>query len=78
MSKQMRERHGIADAEKTAMYSEDLQSVVVTDGDGRIELSLGASSYPAGLTPDQAIFIAKQLVAAAKRVKNKARSQPRG
>ena len=69
----MREKHGIADAARIAACRGDLQSVLVTDGIEEIELSLGANSYPAGLTPDQAIFIAKQLIAAARRVKNKNR-----
>jgi hypothetical protein len=64
----MKHKHGINDARKIALVSGDTQSVLVTDGDGEVLLSLGACSYPAGLTPEQARFIALQLQAAAKRI----------
>jgi hypothetical protein len=65
----MRERHGIPNARKIAVSSTDKQSVHVTDADGEVHLSLGSSSYPAGMTPEQAVFIADQLRAAAERVR---------
>ena len=67
----IREVQGIANARKVASASveqSDTQRVMVTDGFGEVYLSLNTSSYPAGLTPDQARLLAKQLKAAADRV----------
>lgn len=65
----MREKHGIAGARKIATNSDDTQAVVVTDGIGEVRLSLSTSLFPAGLTPDEANFIARQLMASAKRAR---------
>lgn len=62
------ERHGIAGAKKLATICTDIQSVLVTDGNKQVELHLTANSYPAGLTPEQARFIAKMLNESAGRV----------
>lgn len=66
----IKEIHGIADARKVTMMKSDVvQDVTVEDGDGEVLLGLTTSSYPAGLSPERAEFIAKLLVAAAKRVR---------
>jgi hypothetical protein len=60
---------GIADAMRiSAVASDDRQSVTVTDGEDCVKLSLGTSSFPAGLTPEQARQIARDLRASADRV----------
>ena len=48
----------------------ETQSVLVTDDHSRVVLSLSACTYPAGLTPDQARFIAQELIDSAKRVED--------
>lgn len=64
----IRERHGIADATKvTGAEAKNLQDVTVEDGDHRVLLILSAN-WPAGLTPEQARYIAQQLEASADRV----------
>jgi len=69
----VKEIHGVADARKVAMMkSEIVQDVTVTDGNGEILLNLGTSLYPAGLTPERAEFVAKLLVSAARRVRERA------
>ena len=66
----IKEIHGVANARKTAMMkSEIVQDVTVEDGDGEVLLGLGTSSYPAGLTPEHAEFVAKLLISAAKRIR---------
>lgn len=65
----MKQKHGIADARKIAMVGlTDETSVVVTDGDGYVALSIGSQTYPCGMTPEQARFIAAALIASAERV----------
>lgn len=64
----MRECHGLEDVVQIAMSEGGKQRLQVRDGVGRVELSLSTSSYPAGMTPDQARFIAAQLLASAERV----------
>lgn len=60
---------GIADARRiSAVSNEETQSVLVTDGEGYVRLSLGASSFPAALSAGQARRIARDLLASAKRV----------
>lgn len=68
---QVRERHGFANARKLSMASvrdSDVQSVTVDDGHYEVILRMETSSYPAGLSPVQAVMLAQHLVAAAKRV----------
>lgn len=69
----MREIHGIADARKETMtLSGETQQVTVRDGDdGIVCLNVGSQVYTAGLSPEQARWIAKELVASAKRVESK-------
>lgn len=64
----MRELHGIADAERVQAANAPNYKVSVVDGVGLVILSIADATYPAGLTPDRARFIAKQLVASASRV----------
>lgn len=69
----MKEIHGVADARKVVMVkSEIVQDVTVEDGDGEILLSMSTSSYPAGLTPEHAEFVAKLLISAARRARSRA------
>lgn len=65
----MRQRHGIPDARKVNQYMPDIQSVHVTDFSGEVLLSLGTATHPAGLTPEQADFLAAQLNQAAIRAR---------
>ena len=66
----MRERHGIADAERfNGIHSNGEQSVLVTDGMGIVVLTV-SSTDAAGLTPDQADAIAGMLVSSAERVRS--------
>ena len=70
----IREIQGIANARKVAsatVEQSDIQAVRVTDGAGEVWLSLATSSYPAGLTPDQARMLAQQLKIAADRVESR-------
>lgn len=64
----MRELHGIADAEKVQTVNEGNYKVAVTDGRGLVVLSIADATYPAGLSPDRARYIAKLLVESAKRI----------
>ncbi len=70
------ERHGIANAVKCGRPPDDLQSVTVTDGIGQVAIGLSSPNHLAGLTPGQAIFIAKKLIASAKRVQARADGHP--
>lgn len=66
----MKEIHGLAGVVRVAMLnSNDHQQVKVTDGDRLVLLALSTSSFPAGLTPDEAEFLARQLVDSARRVR---------
>lgn len=72
----MREIHGIADAKRAAIVSDDLQTCTVEDAvDGNIKLRLSTSNYPALLTPDQAEYIARLLLSAAKRARANGKSE---
>lgn len=64
----MKEIHGVADAQRIAMARGAHQEVRVRDGHGEVELCLSECSYPAGLSPEQARFIAAALIASADRI----------
>lgn len=65
----MREIHGVADAEKCQTVNEKGNyKVTVSDGVGVVVLNIADATYPAGLSPDRARFIAKQLVESARRI----------
>ena len=67
----IRQRNGIANARRCSMASvkdSDVQTVTVEDGHGEVLLCMATSSYPAGLSPVQAIFLAQQLQGAAERI----------
>lgn len=64
----MREIHGVADAAKVQSVNESNYPVTVIDGNGLTILNINSATYPAGLTPDRARYIAKQLMASAARV----------
>lgn len=69
----IREKHGIANARRVSCASvehSEVQAVIVTDGDGEVLLSMATSSFPAGLTPEQALMLADQLTRASGRVQN--------
>lgn len=62
---------GIADARKvsaSAPEDSDRQTVMVRESGAEVILSLGACSFPAGLTPAQARLLGTQLVVAAEHV----------
>jgi hypothetical protein len=68
----MKEIHGVADAEKVQMVNDKGHyKITVTDGDGLVIVNIADAAYPAGLTPDRARFIAKQITEAASRVESK-------
>jgi hypothetical protein len=76
MSTKVRQRHGIGDARKVGSIASNFQYVHVTDGDGgEVILSMGTAEFQAGLTPDQACFIAQQLIAAAARAAEKVKGK---
>lgn len=65
----MRERHGIADAQRRdGVHVHGEQSVVVTDGDDCVLLGMSSNDV-AGLTPEQADAIAEMLISSASRVR---------
>jgi uncharacterized protein (UPF0212 family) len=66
----IRRINGIPDAVRISIASSDTQSVTVTDDKDFVKLSLGSSSFPAGLTPEQARQIAKDLISSANRVES--------
>jgi hypothetical protein len=67
----MREIHGVAGVHKLAAFSGDIQSVRVEDGSDHVRLSLSTSSFPAGLSPVEARFVAAALIASAERVEDR-------
>jgi hypothetical protein len=72
MTGKIRELHGVADAERVqAVNQKDCYKVTVTDGNGIVVLNIADATYPAGLTPSRARYIAKLLNAAANRVESK-------
>lgn len=64
----IREVHGLAHAKKICAASGHTQSVTISDDFDYVRLDMGASSYPAGLTPSQAKLLARFLIASANRV----------
>lgn len=72
----MRERHGIADA-KRSEHDPSLQHVTVSDGDGEVRLNMGSAASAAGMTPEQALMIAKCLTDSAERVKRVKNAKPK-
>jgi hypothetical protein len=67
----MREIHGVADCEKIQTVNEGNYKVTVTDGASLVILNIADATYPAGLTPDRAKYIAALLNQAAIRIENK-------
>lgn len=68
----MKEVHGVTEARKCSSGAATTQAVRVADGAQEVILALSECSYPAGLTPEQARFMAKCLVESAKRVEKAA------
>lgn len=65
----IRERHGVPDARKVNECYPTTQVVHVTDGDqDEVLLMIGTGTHPAGLTPAQARFLARQLDQSAARI----------
>jgi hypothetical protein len=46
----------------------DRQAVIVTDLYSEVMLTLSACGFPAAMSPDEARFVAKELIASAHRV----------
>lgn len=58
-----------ADAERVqSVNQKGCYKVTVTDGDGIVVLNIADATYPAGLTPSRARYIAKLLNASAARI----------
>lgn len=74
----MRQINGLADCNKIQSGPEiGRYSVTVEDGVQWVELSIGGMTYPAGLTPDRARYIAQQLIDSAGRVEStKTKKEP--
>ena len=73
----IREIHGIADA-ATCRSDGTLMDEPVTICDGKendVLLKVDSSHYMAVMTPDQADFIAKELIASAERCRNAEKEQ---
>ena len=66
----IKEIHGVADATKIQVGEENNYHVTVRDAEGRVILSIGGMTYPAGLSPEQAEWLAAQLRTAARRVRS--------
>lgn len=66
----MRETHGVDDAIKVRNRDPGEVAVTVTDGDGVVELRIDNSYTVAGLSPEQARFIADKLVESADRLED--------
>ena len=64
----IREIHGARVTKLQAGPQEYSQVVTVSDGADHIVLNMGDATYPAGLTPAEARYIAVQLCAAADRL----------
>jgi hypothetical protein len=71
----MREIHGVADAMKMQSGPEPTHKVTVTDAEKYVILNIADATYPAGLTPDRARFIATLLTASADRVEGRLTGQ---
>jgi hypothetical protein len=68
----IRQRHGIPDARKVNYIIPETQWVSVTDGvENEVLLLTGTATHPAGLSPEQARWIAHQLVASAARIETR-------
>lgn len=61
------EIHGVADAEKVMAVGSRKQRVTIIDAQGRVFVEL-SDPPAAGLTPDRARLLGKQLIEAAERV----------
>lgn len=73
----MRQCHGVTDARKlVGRKSDGEQRVLTVDGDGEVELEI-SSSFPTGLTPDQARWLAQLLCESADRVEAKTQEEIR-
>lgn len=70
----MKERHGVADAVKLSMINDGHAAVHVTDGAHCIHLTLENATWGAGLTAEQARWIAVQLERAALRLECKTKA----
>jgi len=67
VTEKINEIHGIANAQKIGNSGDDNQSVIVTDDNGFVLLSLSRASFAAGMTPKQARIVADMLNMAADR-----------
>jgi hypothetical protein len=74
MSKGIRQVTGLNNATRVAaVNSEDESTVIVRDEIGMVTVNVKGSTYPAGMTPEQARFVAKCLNDAADRVEAQSR-----
>ncbi len=65
---------GLSNATRCAMKNaESEQAITIRDELGMVTLNLIGCSYPAGMTPAQARFVAKRLSEAADRVEAQSR-----
>lgn len=67
----MYEVHGLRRLLKIQTGPENTRTLTVEDSDDVVRLSIAGESYPTGMTPDEAVWLAKHLVAAAKRVRGR-------
>lgn len=74
MAEPLQEIHGLARVTRCALMDDEVegQSVTVTDDGGHVRLALSTSSYPAKLTVEEALYLGRELIKAARRAEEKA------
>jgi transketolase N-terminal domain/subunit len=74
----IRQRHGIPDARKVTMTGHDTQFISVTDGEeDEVLLNIGTATHTAGMTVEQARYIAREIVHSAARVEARLKGAPK-
>jgi len=70
------EKHGVANARQVASgLSPGVSAVTVTDCGSEVQLYISSATYAAGMTPEQARFVARQLVMSAGRAERRAKAE---
>lgn len=71
----MKEAHGIPDAVKLRMQHDGDAQVTVRDGDKLVHLLVENATWGAGLSPDQARWIARRLIESSQRIEKRNRKE---
>jgi hypothetical protein len=72
----MFEVHGLARLTKIQTGPENSRTLTVEDGAKSVILRIYGESYSTGMTPEEAIWLARQLTESAKRVRRAAAASP--